>query len=299
MRFEPFDLDDMRLFIRVAESNNMTHGAQRSYMTVPAASMRVKNIEQRIGAQLLRRRHGGVDLTPAGQTFLRYALLTVQNVDSLMSEMQDYASGAKGRLRVFANTLAMEFVPARLSAFLSAHPGVSIDLQQGASSSIVRAVTDGSADVGIVIGDVHTGDLKVWPYKQDRAVMAVPVGHPLCDRAAIDFQETLDFDFIVLSEQSAMQTFLVDAAKGFHKPLKVRVQVADFDRMCQMVAAHIGIGMLPESAARRQEKNANIRYLPLNDRWATRHLQICVRDLAVLPSFAKDLIDMLVKDAAN
>jgi DNA-binding transcriptional LysR family regulator len=299
MRFEPFDLDDMRLFIRVAESNNMTHGAQRSYMTVPAASMRVKNIEQRIGAQLLRRRHGGVDLTPAGQTFLRYALLTVQNVDSLMSEMQDYASGAKGRLRVCANTLAMEFVPARLGAFLSAHPGVSIDLQQGASASIVRAVTDGSADIGIVIGDVPTRDLKVWPYKQDRAVMAVPVGHPLCDRAAIDFQETLDFDFIVLSEQSAMQAFLVDAAKGFHKPLKVRVQVADFDRMCQMVAAHIGIGMLPESAARRQEKNANIRYLPLNDRWATRHLQICVRDLAVLPSFAKDLIDMLVKDAAN
>src|SRR5580658_1537115 len=217
MRFEPFDLDDMQLFIRVAESHSITCAAQQSYMSLPAASMRVKNIEGKIGTQLLHRRHHGVDLTPAGQTFLRYSLLTIRNVESLIAEMRDYLSSAKGHLRVSANTNAMEFMPGALSAFLSARARLRIDLKQGGSSSIVRAVADGSADIGIVAAKAHTEGLKVWPYKRDRVVVAVPVGHTLSNREAIDFHETLDFDYIVLSEQNAMEIFLREAAREIHK----------------------------------------------------------------------------------
>jgi DNA-binding transcriptional LysR family regulator len=299
MRFEPFDLDDMQLFIRVAESHSLTYGAQRSYMSLPAASMRVKNIEGKIGTQLLHRRQHGVDLTPAGHTFLRYSLLTLRNVESLMTEIRDYANDAKTHLRVSANTNAMEFMPGVLSAFLSARPGVSIDLKQGGSSSIVRAVADGSADIGIVADKVHTEGLKVWPYKRDRVVVAVPLGHSLSDREAIDFSDTLDFDYIILSEQNAMQIRLREAAREIRQPMKVRIQVGGFDRMCQMIAAGVGIGILSESIARRSAENGNIRLLQLKDSWAIQDLQICVRNPALLPPFAKSLIDILVEDAAS
>jgi DNA-binding transcriptional LysR family regulator len=299
MSVEPFDLDDMQLFIRVAESNNLTCAARRSHISLAAASMRVRNVERKIGTSLFYRHSQGVELTPAGEAFLRYSLITVHDVESLMNEIRDYVTGTKGQLRVSANTNSLEFLPAALTAFLSAHPGVTIDLKERASRDIVRAIAEGHSDMGIVAGDVETEDLQVWPYRRDHLVLATSVHHVLSGRKAIRFDETLDFEYVVLSEQSAMQMFLSAVGREIDKPMKVRIQVGDFGRMCRMIAANIGVGILPESAARRHQKNANIRVVQLQDNWAMRNLRICVRDLALLPPFAKDLINILVTDTAH
>ena len=73
-----FDLVDIALFINIAETNSLTHGAERSYLSVPAASTRIKNIEDRLGLKLLYRTRLGVDLTPAGETFLFHGRLIIQ-----------------------------------------------------------------------------------------------------------------------------------------------------------------------------------------------------------------------------
>jgi DNA-binding transcriptional LysR family regulator len=291
-----FDLVDMRLFVHIAESNSLTHGAQQSYMSLPAASMRIKNVEQKLGTKLLYRHSQGVTITPAGQAFLRYSLMTMQNIERLLDEMQDYANGVKGHLRIFANTNSIEFLPTVLSAFLTTHPDVSIDLKERLSRDIVHAVTEGSTDIGIVAGDVHTGDLQVLPYKRDRLVLVTAHQHNLAGRKTISFSDTLDFDYIGLLEGSAIHAFISQVARDVHKTLKVRIQVSNFEALCRMIEANIGIGIVPESVARRHEKKMNLRLIQLQDDWAVRNLQICIRSHALLPSFAKELIDLLVED---
>ena len=69
--------------------------------------------------------------------------------------------------------------------------------------------------------------------------------------------------------------------------------------MCRMVAANVGIGILPESAARRQAKTSDIHLVHLTDKWALRDLKICVRSLDLLPSFARDLVKLIVDDARD
>ena len=292
-----FDLVDLRLFINIAEMNNLTRGAERSHMSLPAASMRIKNMEDSLGTKLLYRASHGVTLTPPGQALLHHALEVQRQMERLCSDLQEYAQGVKGRIRLFANTTAItEFLPNVLSRFLAAHSKVNVDLRERLSPSIVRAVSDGTADIGIVAGNVRTEGLEVLPYRQDRLILVCARNHALGRHSAIDFEETLDLDYICLPEASAIHSFLMEEANRHHKRLKLRIQVGNFEAMCRMIAADVGIGILPESAARRHAKTSDIHLVKLNDKWALRDLKICVRSLELLPSFARNLVEMIVAD---
>jgi len=158
-----FDLVDLRLMVRVAEANSLTKGAEASHISLPAASTRIKNLEESIGAKLLNRHSQGVTLTPPGQAFVHRARLVLGQIEHLRGDLQEYASGIKGHLRVYANTTALgEFLPEVLKRYLATHPDVNIDLQEKLSNEIVRAVIDGKTDIGIVAGSVRTESLQTF-----------------------------------------------------------------------------------------------------------------------------------------
>ena len=298
-----FDLVDLRLITCVAETNSLTRGAERFHMSVPAMSNRIKHLEESVGAKLLYRTSQGVTLTPPGQAFLHHARLVLSQLEQLRGDMQEYARGIKGHVRLFANTTATtEFLPRDLRDFLASHPDVNIDLKERLSHDIVRAISEGSADVGIVAGDVRTESLLALPYRKDKLTLAVPACHPLAECGRVPFAEATGFDFIGLPEASAIHTFLNRVFSDLHKTLQVRIEVGSFEALCRMVEANVGIGVLPHSSAVRYARIMNVRLVEIEDDWATRNLLICVRSLDLLPSFARELVDQLttkVHDTAS
>jgi DNA-binding transcriptional LysR family regulator len=291
-----FDLVDLRLFVNIAESSSLTRGAEHSNMSLPAASTRIRNIESGFNTQLFYRTSQGVVLTPAGRAFLHHGRLILRQLEHLSADLQEYGQGVKGHVRIFANTTALEFLPNVLQKYLSTHPDVNIDLRERLSKDVAVAVSEGVTDIGIVAGNINTTGLQLLPYRQDRLVLVTSKGHPLSEKESIAFAETLDFYFIALVEGSAVQTFLKHTANDLNKPLKIRIEVGNFDALCRMIEANVGIGILPESAARRHGKTLAIKIIPLGDDWAARNQQICVRDFNLLPKFAKELVNLLIED---
>src|SRR2546423_7157614 len=192
-----FDLVDLRLFVHIADTNSVTRGAERTHLSVPAASIGIRSLEGSGGAKLLLRSSQGVTLRTPGQAFAHHARLVLLQRDHLRSDLQEYAKGIKGHLRVFASTTAItEFLPAVLSRYLATHPDVSVDLRERLSSDIVRAVGEGQTDIGIVSGSVRTEGLEVMPYREDRLVLAVPARHAMAARRSVLFAETLGLDHV-------------------------------------------------------------------------------------------------------
>ncbi|HYD62208.1 MAG TPA: LysR substrate-binding domain-containing protein [Noviherbaspirillum sp.] len=293
-----FDLTDLRLFVYIAEENSLTRAAVRAHMSLPAASVRIKNLEDSIGTKLINRDTNGITLRPPGQALLQHARQVLRQLENLRGDMQEYAQGIKGHVRIFANTTATaEFLPAVLRNFLVTHSDVNIDLREHLSPDVVRAVSEGIADIGIAAGSVRTEGLEVIPYRKDRLVLATATNHPLAKHSEIDFTDTLEYDYIGLYEGSVIHSFVQQAAGPLSKSLKTRIQVSNFDSVCRMIEANVGIGILPESAARRHAKNLELKIISLTNEWASRNLIICVRDLDGLPGFARELVDMLVTDA--
>jgi DNA-binding transcriptional LysR family regulator len=289
-----FDLVDLRLFLNVVEAGSITHGAERLHLAIAAASTRIRNMEAALGVPLLDRERQGIKPTEAGRTLVQHARLLLQQAERMRDDLNEYAEGVRGQVRLLSNTNALtEFLPELLSAFLAAHPRVSIDLEERLSNEIVRAVADGTADLGIVAGTVEMAGLETTPFRTDRFVLVVPPDHVLASLKRAAFAETLDYDFVGLDRTSALQRFLAERAERIGRRLKLRVQLRSFDAVCRLVECNVGIGIVPATTAERLAKTMAIRRVELTDEWALRNLMICVRRLAELPVYARRLVHHL------
>jgi DNA-binding transcriptional LysR family regulator len=286
-----FDLADLSLFRHIVEAGSITHGAERAHLATAAASTRVRNMEQAFGAALLVRGRQGVTPTQAGRTLLQHARTILAQAERLREDLGAYAGGLVGQVRVLSNTNALtEFLPETLSAFLAAHPQVSVDLEERLSDEIVGLIAEGVGDIGVVAGTVQAGSLVTFPFRTDRFVLVTAREHPLAARREIGFTDALDYDFVGLDRASAIQRFLADKAARAGRPLRLRVQLRSFDAVCRMVERNVGVGIVPETTVRWAARAMAVKAVTLTDPWAVRELTICVRDFDALPPYARQLV---------
>jgi DNA-binding transcriptional LysR family regulator len=289
-----FDLPDLSLFRHVIEAGSITHGAERANLALAAASTRIRNMEQALGVALLTRGRQGVTPTQAGRTLLQHARAILRQAERLHEDLGAYGGGLAGQIRVLSNTNALtEFLPEALSSFLSVHPNVSVDLEERLSDEIVGLIAEGVADLGIIAGTVDAGTLETYPFRRDRFVLVVARDHPLAKRAKISFAQVLDHDFVGLDRASALQRFLASKAARIGRPLRLRVQLRSFDAVCRLVECKVGIGIVPETTARRVARTMAIAAVNLSDAWAERELTICIRSQEELPIYARQLVEHL------
>jgi len=287
-----FDLTDLGLFRHVVEAGSITRGAERAHLALAAASTRIRNMEDALGAALLLRGRGGVTPTQAGRTLLQHARTILAQSERLREDLGAYAGGLGGHVRVLSNTNALtEFLPETLSSFLAAHPHVSVDLEERLSDEIVGLIAEGVADIGIVAGTVDPGRLTTYPFRTDRFVLVVARDHALAKRATIGFAEVLDYDFVGLDRASALQRFLADKAARIGRAIRLRIQLRSFDGVCRLVERNVGVGIVPETTTRWAARTMAIKAVELTDPWALRDLTICVRDYKALPPYARQLVD--------
>ncbi|WP_110950602.1 LysR family transcriptional regulator [Pseudomonas bohemica] len=290
-----FDITDFRLFINIAETSSLTRGAERSFLSVPATSNRIKNLEDNLGMRLLERSPQGVTLTNAGRTYLQHARSVLAQLELLTGDLQEYAIGLKGRLRLLANTTAItEYLPSVVGEYLTTHPDVHIDMRERLSDDIVRSIRDGGADLGIVSGTVMTDGLQSVPLVSSRLLLIAPLGHPVLANGGVFFKEALQYAFVSLLEGSAIHVFLSRAAAALHTPLTIRVQVASTDAILRMVAAGAGIAIVPQAGFSRLKGQQKIGSCTLLDPWAVRTFQLCAQDFDGLSSFARDFANSLI-----
>ena len=289
-----FDLVDLKLFCDVVEAGTITRGAERSALALAAASTRLKAMEDVIGAPLLLRSRQGVALTAAGATLLKHARLILSQSARMREDLGAFAGGGAGRVRLLANTNAStEFLPEALSDFLARHPEVTVDLEERLSDEIVALIADGVGDIGIVAGTVDMGRLETFPFRSDRFVVVTSADHVLACRSAVAFADVLGFDFVGLDPVSALQRFLVAKAVPLGETLRLRVQLRSFDAVCRLVAAGVGIGVVPRTTAQRATLTLPIATIDLEDDWAIRDLTICVRSFDEAPPYARELVRSL------
>ncbi|MDM0104267.1 LysR family transcriptional regulator [Variovorax sp. J22R24] len=294
MNLHRLDLFSLSLFSLVARSGSISKGAELAHLAVGAASKRITDLEAAVGATLLERHSRGITLTVAGQALQMHAQRILSDVDQLAADLSDYATGLVGVVRLWANTSAVtQFLPADISSFVRANAGIRIELEEEDSGEVVLAVLDGRADIGIFADRTPALGLHQMNYREDRLVLVVPQGHPLARRRTVRFEEAVDYDFVSLPKSTSLAKRLQAETKALGRSLKMRLQVRSFDAMCQMVAAGLGVAVLPREAVQPHLRSMNLKQIALQDSWASRRLLIGLRDASAVPRHVRLLIDHL------
>lgn len=296
-----YDLTDLRLFVAIAEERNLTRGAARACLAPSSASHRLRRLEDAFHTTLFERQTRGVQLTRAGEALLRNARQVLASLEQMHANLSPFATGIRGHVSLWANTHATHtFLPDDLAGFLKQYPQVSVTLEERTSAEIVVAVASGEIEVGVLADSGSSAGVELAPYRQDRLVLIVPNGHALSGRAQVGFAEVLEHAFVMLHAGSAIHTFTMNAAAALGRHLDVRIQVRSFEAVCRMVGAGVGIGLVPRSAV----KLAGVGDLPvvvveMDEPWAQRDLQICVRKGIELSGFASALVGHLRRSGAR
>jgi len=293
-----FDLVDLQLFVAVAEARSITAGAARVYLALASASERIKGLEETLGVALLKRGRRGVELTSAGESLLDHARIVLHNVEALRGDLASFASGAQASVHLLANTSGIsEYLPKALAAFLSGHPRISIDVEERESGEIARAIVSGAAELGLAAEHALPEGIERIPFSEDRLVLVVPRADELASRRQIDFRDVVSRDFVGLITSSALHAHVSGHAARLGARLRFRARLNNFDAIGQMVAAGIGVAVMPEIAARRCARSMKIAVVRIRDAWADRQLAICARSFKALPKPAQQLVEHLRKAA--
>ncbi|MCJ9724900.1 LysR substrate-binding domain-containing protein, partial [Agrobacterium sp. BETTINA12B] len=231
--------------------------------------------------------------TPAGEALAHHARLIQRQMAQMHGELGEHASGLRATLRLAANTATItEFLPERLAPWMAAHPRIDIELKERQSIEIAKAIAAGLAEIGILSDAVDTSGLELRPFAIDRLVVVMPRDHALAEKKRIAFADILHHHFVGLSG-GALQDHIDAQAARIGVKLKIRVRLRTFEAICQMAADGVGLGIVPETAARRCGRSTKITAIRLADDWATRRLSVCIRAREELTAPARDLFEHL------
>ncbi len=272
------DFVTLRLFCAVVSAGSITKGAERCHLALSAASRRLSDFEEATGSVLLERTAQGVVPTSAGHVALQHAMRLFQGFEQFSSELKEHSRGARGHVRLWANMSALtEFLPATLADFMRASPDIRIEVEEQLSGDIVRALLDGLADVGVFAEDTPAHGLSLYPFQSDELVVACARDHPLATQRSVTFRECLAFDFVGLNRSSSLLELIARQAGHVGLPLRLRVQVRSYGAMCEMIAADLGLGVLPRGALDLMLDPNRIKALQLAEPWAERNLVVATR----------------------
>ena len=211
------DLTTLRLFVAVCETGNIARaGEQGQPWSASAISKRLAQLEDHLGTPLLVRKRHGVAPTAAGQTLLEHARTMLDSAARIERDMEAYAPGVRGQVRILASVSAMaESLADDVAAFLQmpAHRNIQVDLEERVSPEIVRGVREALASLGVCWDAADLGPL------QSRGPTAATISawwcrrsHPLASRKSLRFEQTLDYEHVSLPVNSAVQVMLQRAA---------------------------------------------------------------------------------------
>ncbi|HWK66344.1 MAG TPA: LysR substrate-binding domain-containing protein [Rhizobiaceae bacterium] len=244
---------DLRTFAAVAEELHFRRAAEKLRMAQPHLSAQIRQLEERLDVKLFDRTTRSVKLTAAGAHFLERARYVLAQVDEAVASTRLVAAGRSGHLRIgFTPAASFEVLPWLLRTFHESRPDVFVAPVYGETGSQISDLLVGQLDFGLLRLPVHTRRLSTLALSSERVVAAIPRRHNLAGRVPMMLEDLAGEDFIQYAPlpgvefQEHVQGYLHRA--GF-KP-RVVFEAQDTYSMLAMVAAGLGIAILPEWVSR-------------------------------------------------
>jgi DNA-binding transcriptional LysR family regulator len=259
------EIRHLRYFVAVAEELHFGRAAQKLGMAQPPLSQQIRRLEQELGVQLLHRTKRRVQLTEPGRAFLEEARKVIAQVGTAVAVAQRAGRGEVGRLAIgFLGAATFSLLPAILKVFRQRFPGVEIELHELKAFELVQALHQGRIHVGLVRLPVQDELLSLEPILEEKLVVALPEQHPLAERPRLAFRDLAGEAFLLPPRQLAPGFYeqLADLAQQAGFTLRIGAEASQLQTILNLVAAGMGITLVPESVMQMSGRGVVFKRLP-------------------------------------
>lgn len=256
----------LRYFVAVAEELHFSRAAAKLYVAQQALSKQIRELEDAVGAQLLRRTTRSVELTPAGEVLLAAAREALATLDAGVQAAARTGRGEVGTLRLgFGVGAALELTVPITSAFSARYPGIRLELREYGFGDPTAGLGDGTADVAFVRGPTAVTGLELVPLFTEPLVLVVARAHRLAGKASVSVRELLDEPIVVgRSSDEVWRSFWTLDAYRDGTAARVAMETSSHTEELEVVATGAAISVTTAAAA-RYTPHGGLAYVPVTD----------------------------------
>lgn len=258
------ELRQLRYFLVVADELHFARAAERLHMTQPPLTVAIRRLERELGVQLFDRTTRSVALTAAGQAFRERVQAAVADLDDAAGDVTDVAAGKSGKVRVgFVSSASYTAVPKAIRAFRQQRPRIDLVLNPLTSGEQIEQLLEGNLDLGLIRDPGDVPGLSLELLSTEDLVVVLPESHPLAAATEIRPHD-LEGEPMILFPYRLMPGFVARVLRLFDSlptPPNVVQQAIHQETVLGLVAAGLGISVLPESVQRFQMPGVTTRRL--------------------------------------
>lgn len=244
------ELRQLRYFVEVAQREHISEAAEHLHVAQSAISRQIANLEEELGTPLFERIGRNVKLTPIGKIFLEHTITALGAIDFAAKQVEEYLDPAKGTIKIgFPTSLASYVLPTVISAFKKQYPDVQFHLRQGSYKYLIEAVKSRELNLAF-LGPLPPKDEAIEPLIlfSENIHALLPASHRLAKQPSINLIDLRDEQFVLFPDGYVLRKVAIDACRSAGFVPNITTEGEDMDALKGLVAASIGITLLPESS---------------------------------------------------
>ncbi len=277
----PFTLDQLRILKAIAAAGSFKKAADLLYVTQPAVSLQIQNLEKQLEITIFDRGGRKALLTEEGRLLLAYCERILSQCDEACKAIEDLNSLKGGTLIIGASqTTGTYLMPRMIGLFRQTYPDVSVQLQVHSTRRTGWSVANGQIDLAIIGGQLP-GDLEnllqIIPYATDELALVLPITHHLSNKKELLKEDLYKLNFVTLDSQSTtrkvVDKLLKDSGLDLQR-LKIEMELNSLEAIKNAVQAGLGASFLPVVSIERELAGGTIHKAQITDLEVTRELKL-------------------------
>jgi LysR family hydrogen peroxide-inducible transcriptional activator len=262
------EFHQLRYVCAIADTGSFSRAAERCQIAQPSLSQQVLKLEKDLGAKLFDRLGRSVRLTEAGRAFLPYARSILSQRETARSSVADKCADVRGCVAVGAiPTIAPYLMPRYTATFTKKYPEAKLRIVEETTPILVESLRDLSIDLAILALPLRHKDLELVPLRTEPLFAVLPRNHPLAAAKSLALKDLRGESFVMLRDGHCFRDLSIAACTHARVTPRIAFESGQFSSLFGMVAAGVGISLVPEMAI---DTHAGCRYVRLNDARATR-----------------------------
>ncbi len=257
----------LQVFHAVAKHLSFTRAAEALFMTQPAVTFQIRQLEEQYGIRLFERRHGNVSLTPAGELVLSYAERILALSDELDTRLGETTGEMRGPLLLGASTTIAEFMlPRVLGEFNALYPQVRPRLIVANSESIAAQVAGHTLDLGLIEAPAKLPGLTSEVVRDDELAVICAPDYPLAGLPKVGPRALADYEYLAREPGSGTRE-ITDAYFRANRvaveDLKTQMELGSPEALKGVVASGLGFAIVPRDAVAKETRLGTLIAIPL------------------------------------
>jgi LysR family hydrogen peroxide-inducible transcriptional activator len=268
------EFHQLRYVCAVAETGSFSRAAGRCQVAQPSLSQQVLKLEEDLGAKLFDRLGRSVRLSEAGRAFLPHARSILSQMETARSSVADKCADVRGSVAVGAiPTIAPYLMPRYTMAFAKKYPEAKLRIVEETTPILVEGLRDLSIDVAILALPLRHKDLELFPLRTEPLFAVLPRDHSRAASESLALRDLRGESFVMLRDGHCFRDLSIAACTHARITPRIAFESGQFSSLFGMVAAGVGISLVPEMAI---DRHAGCRYVRLRDARATRSIVAAV-----------------------